>query len=257
MIDIHFHIVPGVDDGPKTLEDSQQILEMASRDGIKKIVASSHRNHPLDFKPTTDYESSFKTVEALVAQKFPEMMVYRGAELYIRDGFEDILDTLLYDFTLNQTRYVLIEFPVGVTITRVIDAVYELGIRDFFPVLAHIERYPVLIDDLSNIERLKDDGAFIQITGEALTGKYGKNVKKKLIKLLKNGSIDFIASDAHSTSRRAPNLSGAYELVVEKTSREEAERIFIENPELLLQGKRIQKREIKKSIIKRLWGDEK
>lgn len=257
MIDIHFHIVPGVDDGPKTLEDSERILEMASRDGIKKIIATSHRNHPQDFKPTIDYESSLKTVQTLVAEKFPEISVFTGAELYIRDGFENILDSLPYNFTLNNTRYVLIEFPVSVDIRTVTDAVYELKIRNFIPILAHIERYPSLIDQPQELEKLKNEGAFIQVTGVALTGKHGKTIKKQLIKLLKNGFIDFIASDTHSTDRRAPNLSGSYELVVEKTSKQEAERIFIENPERLLKGKPIEKKEIKKSILKRLWGDEK
>lgn len=256
MIDIHFHIVPGVDDGPKTLEDSKLMLDMAQSDGIKGIIATSHRNHPIDFKPTTNYEDSFKNIENLVAKDYPNMKVYKGAELYIRDGYHEILDSVPYDFSLNNTRYVLIEFAGQVDYNYVLEAIHELMIRKFIPILAHIERYPTLFEKENRLEVLKDEGAYLQITGKTLTGEYGNIIRKRMTKLVRDGFIDFIASDSHSIDRREPGLKSAYDIVAKLTSVEEANRIFLENPRLLLEGKDIEKKKIKKSILKRLWKHE-
>lgn len=256
MIDIHFHIVPGVDDGPVTLNDSKLMLDMAKADGIKEIIATSHRNHPMDFYPTTDYESSLKNVLKLVSEYYPEMKVYKGAELYIREGYLNILDSMPYDFTLNGTRYVLIEFSVQVDYRTVLDSVYELGIRNFIPVLAHIERYPALFEEKNRLEDLKNEGAYLQITGDTLTGGYGDKIRRRMTRLVKEGFIDFIASDSHSIERRKPSLKGAYDVVEKLTSKSQADLIFIENPRLLLEGKNIKKIETKKSILKRLWKHE-
>lgn len=254
MIDMHCHIVPGVDDGPDTVEESKQMIEMMYNDGIQAVIATSHRNHPIDFKPTVDYESSLERVKAVALEIHPGFGIYSGAELYVRDGYLDILDSKMYDFTLNKTEYVLIEFPTDADYETISDAVYELDIRGYKPILAHIDKYRALWTDFGLIEKLREDGAYIQITASTLIGKYGKSLKKKMRKLVKEGYVDFIASDGHSSVKRRPLLKRSYRVVSRICSKEEAERIFFANQIAVLEGGKILQREIRKPIFGFFYG---
>jgi protein-tyrosine phosphatase len=247
MIDIHCHVIPYVDDGATSLEEALKMLEMAKEDGIEQVIVTPHYNHPMDFKSTQSIEASFKIVEAEVKKWFPKMKIYLGAEFYVRENYLYILDNLPCEIRMNQTNYILIEFPRNVKKQQVIEAIYEFKIRGYEPIIAHIEMYPHLIQDLRTIEELKKEGAHIQITGSSLLGKQGKENMLLIRKLLQIGLIDFIATDAHGENKRRMRLKKAYQMVQRLVSDEEAKRIFEKNPQALLEGKRLYKPKVRKT----------
>jgi protein-tyrosine phosphatase len=249
MIDIHCHVVPEVDDGPSSIEEAEKMLDIMYEDGIRGVIATSHRNHPLDFSPASDYESSLERVKKLAKTKYPDMEIYSGAEFYVRDGYLDVLDSNPYDLTLNKTKYVLLEFEAGADYETVSDAVYEFKIRKYKPVLAHIDKYQALYEDFDSIEKLRKEGAYIQVTGATLVGKYGNSLKKKMIKLLKGGYIDFIGTDGHSPEKRRPLLRRSYKVVEKYCSKVEAERIFVKNPASLIEDGSIIRMSLRKPVF--------
>ncbi|OHW61887.1 tyrosine-protein phosphatase CpsB [Andreesenia angusta] len=243
MIDIHCHIVPGVDDGPDSAEEAKQMIEMMYNDGIRGVVATSHRNHPLDFGATRVYEESLAEIKSMASELYPGFKIYSGAEFFVRDGYLEILDSPPYDFTIEGTDCVLLEFESDATYEKISDAVYEFTIRGFKPVIAHIDKYRDIWSSEENIEKLRDEGAYIQITGATLVGKYGNTMESTMKKLLKKGHIDFIGSDGHSPEKRKPLLKRAYRVVSRICSRAEADRLFVENPSSMLSGKSVEKKE--------------
>lgn len=250
MIDIHCHIVPGVDDGPDTVEEAEHMIEMMYGDGIRGVIATSHRNHNLDFGASRVYEESLEEIRGISSIRYPDFKIYSGAEFFVREGYLDIVDNRPYEIRIEGTDYVLIEFESDASYEFISDAVYEFTIRGFRPIIAHIDKYRSIWCSEENIEQLRSDGAYIQITGSTLVGKYGKTMKKSMRKLVKRGYIDFIGSDGHSPERRKPLLKRSYKVVNRICSKSEAERIFAENPKAMLSGEAVKKRE-PRSLV---WG---
>lgn len=243
MIDIHCHIVPGVDDGPSSVEEAKQMIDIMYSDGIRGVVATSHRNHPLDFGAKELYEDSLEEIRRVASSIYPDFKIYSGAEFFVRDGYLEILDNPPYDFKIEGTDCVLLEFDSESNYEIISDAVYEFSIRGFCPIIAHIDKYRDIWSSEEKIERLRSEGAYIQITGATLVGKYGNTMENTMKKLVKKGYIDFIGSDGHSPERRRPLLKRAYRVVRRICSGAEADRIFVENPKKLLSGETVKKKE--------------
>jgi protein-tyrosine phosphatase len=243
MIDIHCHIVPGVDDGPSSVEEAKQMIDMMYSDGIRGVVATSHRNHPLDFGAKRVYEESLEEIRRISSRLYPDFRIYSGAEFFVRDGYLEILDNPPYDFRIEGTDCVLLEFDSESSYEAIADAVYEFTIRGLRPIIAHIDKYRDIWSSEEKIEKLRREGAYIQITGATLVGKYGKTMESAMKKLVKKGHIDFIGSDGHSPDRRRPLLNRDYRVVRRICSRAEADRIFVENPKTMLSGKVVKKKE--------------
>ena len=249
MIDLHCHILPQVDDGSGSLDESMKMIDIAYSDGIRQIVATPHRNHPVDFKTNENIEEAFKLLFSEVGKKYSDMHLYPGAELFITKDFIDVLDNKPYDFTINNSRYVLIEFDVSASFSFIQDAIHELKVRGFIPILAHVEYYAALFDNAQRIRSLKDEGVAIQITSSNLTGKNGKKMQRFLEGLLSMGLVDIVSSDAHKSSFRRPLLKEAYNLTLQLTDEMEAKRIFIDNQQAVINNGLLIKSSIKKPDI--------
>ena len=240
MIDIHCHILPSVDDGPDTLEDSLKMIEVAYKDGIRTIIATPHINHHIDFKGKMTIEESFFNLKKEVNERFKDLNIYLGSELYVSDGYLDIAEKNKEKIAINQNQYLLVEFQRNIDFDKILEAVHELRIRGYLPIIAHIEVYPCLMD-CKKIEKLKSEGAYIQITGSSILGKQGKETASYLKSLITSSLVDFVASDGHSEKRRRPLLSNAREAVVKYTSEKNAKIIFEENPQKVIDGVVIEK----------------
>jgi len=237
MIDIHIHILPDIDDGPISMEESMEMVRIAWEEGIRKMIVTPHRNHPSDFKRETEIEDTFFSFRQKVKIDYPELEIYLGTELFIREGYMEILDLQPYSMTLHQSRYTLIEFSRDVSSDYIQNAVFELKIRGYVPILAHVEFYEALLNRPDLIQMLKDEGAFIQVTAACFTGKKGRTIKKFAGLLLKKGLIDFIATDAHHSNYRRPLLKDAYLLVRKLSGEKEAHRIFFANPQNVIDNR--------------------
>jgi protein-tyrosine phosphatase len=235
MIDVHCHIIPGVDDGPDKIEKAIEMLKMAERDGIRKIIATPHHNHPLGY-PNGNVEEGFETLKAAAIEASIDVDLYLGAEQYI--GKEEVFKT--FDaYPLFGSRYLLVEFKTHIDLESLLTIIYELRVKGFWPIVAHVEMYPTIIHNDDSITRIKAEGGLIQITASSLTGAVGKKIAAKLMNAVRRGQVDFIASDAHGLNQRPPILSVARRTVQKNATMEIANRIFSDNPTKLMLGEEI------------------
>lgn len=239
MIDIHCHLLPNVDDGPTTHEDAMKMVDMAYADGIRCAVVTPHRNHPFDFKTELPIEAIYKQFRSEVVKKYPDFGVVLGAELFIASNYMQILTEKPYDFTIANTNYVLIEFPRNISIREMHNVIHELIIRGYRPIIAHVEMYPALMKNIDHMRSVRNDGAYLQITGSSLLGKQGSEIAAFLRKMVRVGLVDFVASDGHLPNKRRPLLNDAFKAVRALIGDKEAERIFHQNPKLMISDRHI------------------
>jgi protein-tyrosine phosphatase len=251
MIDLHCHILPQVDDGSGSLEESMRMVDVAYNDGIRQIIATPHRNHPVDFKYQGNIEDAFQVLASEVKKQYPDMQLFLGSELYITNDYIDILDNRPYDFTINGSKYVLIEFDVSASFSFIQDAIHELKVRGFIPILAHVEYYETLFDNPDRINILIDEGVAIQVTSSNLTGKNGKKMQTFVKGLISIGLVDFVSSDAHKSTFRRPLLKDAYNLTVGCVGEDEAKRIFYDNQQAVIDNGFLMKSSLKQTNGKR------
>lgn len=210
MIDLHSHILHGIDDGPKSMEESLAICRIAALDGIKKIVATPHI-YPGVYN--NNRENILKKVEQLnklIREEGISLDVLPGADVY----FTPLLFSHLNDeeyITINNTRYLLIEFPQVLPV-KCEDLIFKLRAKDYIPIISHPERNFDLQRNPDRLRRLIELGAVAQLTAMSLTGGFGYRAKNCAEYLLIQDLIQVIATDAHSVDRRPPILSGAVKI---------------------------------------------
>ena len=236
MFDTHCHILPMVDDGSSSLQESLNMIKIAYDDGVIAILATPHKNHPIDFRPQNTAEESFELLRSAVMDMYPDFELYLGAEFYITDDYLSVLEKNENELVTGNSRYILIEFDRGVRYQHMSGVVHELKVRGLRPIIAHAEMYSALTDSPENVYRLKDQGALIQLTAASIEGKRGSRITSFCEDLIKNSAVDFAASDAHGEQRRKPLLSSAYRKVEEFAGKEAADRLFIINPRLMVSG---------------------
>ena len=247
MFDTHCHILPMVDDGSSSLQESLNMIKIAYDDGVRAILATPHKNHPIDFRPQNTAEESFELLRSAVMDMYPDFELYLGAEFYITDDYLSVLEKNENELVTGNSRYILIEFDRGVRYQHMSGVVHELKVRGLRPIIAHAEMYSALTDSPENVYRLKDQGALIQLTAASIEGKRGSRITSFCEDLIKNSAVDFAASDAHGEQRRKPLLSSAYKKVTELAGKDAADRMFVINPQLMISGQEIKTSQIQKS----------
>ena len=250
MIDIHCHILPKVDDGPKSLDESKKMIDMAYEDGIRGIVLTPHFNHPIDFKASLAVEEAYGLVKAYVEEKYGDLSLYLGAEVYIEKDYHRSIERIEDIHRINNSSYVLMEFPRDIKKEVIIEIIHEAKIRGIRPVIAHIEMYEDIVKNIDCMEKIKLEGALIQVTASSLMGKQGLKIRDFIRKAISKGYVDVIASDAHGDRKRRPRLGEAYEYVNKNYSQEVADKLFIKNPSLLIGDLEIPKFKIRASKSK-------
>lgn len=237
LVDIHCHLLAGVDDGPRDLSESMKMVDLMYREGIREVIATSHYNHTIDFKPSMAYDESMALLREEVAKLYSDFTIYPGAEFRVRENYLDLIDADDSRILLNKGKYILIELQDDVSQKKVLDILYEINLRGYIPIIAHVERYELIYKDESFLRQVREQGACIQMSSKLVTERF--KPARKLKKFLKKGYIDFIASDGHSYDRRRPLLRGAFEEVSRLSSQDLARTIFIKNPRWLLEGRDI------------------
>lgn len=237
FIDIHTHILFGVDDGAPDARTSEQMLDTAYSEGIRKIVATPHYHPGKCLMPYEEIKKQFDIFKEMAHSKYPDMEFYLGREIYYTSEIteqENLLDTLL----MNGTKYVLVEYYPAVEFSYIRASVNNIIMMGYIPIVAHVERYICHIKDWTLIEELRDMGAVIQINAGSVTGQTGTGsaVKKFVKKLLSNGYVDVIGTDAHSTTRRAPRIKEAAEYIAKKYGIDYAKKVLYDNAEKILKG---------------------
>lgn len=231
LIDLHCHILPGVDDGAKDMAEALAMIDMARADGTAALVLTPHyRGRFRQNKP-----QMLREVFEDLRQKTPGMQLYLANEA----GYERELTDKLAEgrvLTVGGSRYVLLELPMDVEPSQALSAVREVADQAFIPILAHVERYDVFLRNKHLLDRMLDMGALIQINADSVLGRQGLAAKRLCHWLLKSRRAHFVASDCHDLKYRPPKLRECFDYVTKKYGEEYAAALFRENARVVLTG---------------------
>lgn len=226
MIDIHHHLLFGTDDGPKDIDSSVRQAQVAAADGITHIVCTPHANDTWDFNPERNQER----VEAIRGRIGSLVTLGLGCDFHL--SYDNIEDALHHPtkFTINQGKYLLVEFAEFMIPQSIGDTFYEFSVKGIRPIVTHPERNPILQKEHQRMAEWLRTGCLVQITASSLNGRFGKRAQVLAWELLEKNWVHFIATDAHNVEGRPPAMRAAYELIARKYGEGTAERLCVKNP---------------------------
>ncbi len=233
MVDLHCHILPGFDDGAKSMEDSLAMAEDAIADGITHIVATPHAS--------ADYSFNFKNVCAALK----ELNSRLGGRVTLASGCDfhlnhENLIALRKDarpYCINQKEYLLVEFN-DFSIPPALDqTLHELRLSDIRPIVTHPERNGILRTHPDRLRKWIEQGCYVQVTAGSLAGVFGPASQQHAWRWLGRGMVHFISSDAHNTARRPLKLKFAYDAIAAQMGEECARALLIDNPMAAFEGR--------------------
>ncbi|WP_323703217.1 tyrosine-protein phosphatase [Mammaliicoccus sp. Dog046] len=237
MIDIHNHLIVGVDDGAQTDEDFISLIEQAHDQGITGIVLTPHHLHPRYDNSFADVTKAVEELKQRQEVKDLNIDLYPGQEIRITDKILDEIDQHKLS-GLNHSKYLLIELPSNEVPHYTKHLLFEIQARGFIPIIAHPERNKAIAKDINLLYELINNGSLSQLTASSLIGTHGKNLQKLSIQMLEHNLVHFIASDAHHSERRPFSMDGLFGN--SKTKHYEPEiKQLLNNNENLIQDKDI------------------
>lgn len=236
-IDMHCHILPEVDDGAGSIEETVQMLHIAYQEGIRCIIATPH-HHPRRGKTSPEILRKRLTLVRREAKKIDEKFrVYLGNEVFFG---QDIPSKLKAGeaLSMNKRACVLLEFSPSDNFSYIQQGIQSVQMAGYDVILAHSERYLCLLDDIELAEYLWNMGALIQVNASSITGGAGRTVKKFVRQLLARQMIHCVGTDAHGIEHREPRMKKAAEYVERKYGEEYMRRIFFSNAKELLRKRK-------------------
>ncbi len=234
MIDIHCHLLPEVDDGPKSWDIAVEMCRMAVADGITHSVATPHANDRYHY----DREFLSGLLDQLREKAGSDLPLQLSLGCDFHLSFENLERVLEqpHTYTIGETNYLLIELSNFSVPTRLGDCFTRLGDRGLTPILTHPERNPILQQTPQRILEWAEQGCLVQVTASSLTGFWGERPEIIARWLLDRSAVHILASDAHDTRRRIPNLSAARAVVEDIVGAEYADALVEGNPGAIVQG---------------------
>ena len=233
MVDVHCHILPGLDDGPEDMELSLAMAESAIADGITHVVATPHSSDEYIFS----YPRVRELRDQLQSKIGDRLILATGCDFHLSP--ENLTDLRLdaQRFCINQRDCLLVEFN-EYSIPPVMDqTLHEIQLLGLRPVITHPERNAILRSQTDRLARWVRLGCFIQVTAGSLTGNFGPGTQKFAWRCMANGLVHIIASDAHNMRGRPLKLQPAFDAVREKFGEEMARALFVENPMAAFDGR--------------------
>lgn len=238
MIDLHTHILPGIDDGSRNLEESLEMCRIAAVGGTRGIVATSHGN--LGPKPLTpeDYKNAYRLLKQELVRADIPIRLYSGMEIFMT---ADVVSGLRAGelLTLNETKYILIEFDFREEPWMAEEYLHMLEEAGYTPVIAHVERYYFIQREPEIIYDWVQRGYVIQVNKGSPLGAFGKKERDIAISLLEHNLVHVIASDAHGTQHRTPNMTNIVRFLGETIGNKYRNLVLNENPARILSGEEI------------------
>lgn len=240
MIDIHLHILPGVDDGSQTLDESIKMARIALESGVDQIIATPHCNHPsrsLGY-PAAELKQRADLFRAELKKSGIPLKICDGMEIYVDESAGRLIrEGKLHG--LNHGKYYLIEFPFDAEPSWIDDRLDEIASPDVIPLIAHVERYYCAQRDPQLIYRWLRGGCEIQVNQGSFFGTFGRAARKTATTALENGLVTCIASDAHGAEERSPWMKDIDNYLRKYYNNKVADLLLKEYPELILNSKRV------------------
>lgn len=237
MVDLHFHCLPGIDDGPDDTAVALEMCRLAALDGCEAVIATPHQHHPL-------WENAHREGLRRLARELDHSLggrprVFAGAE--IRVGLETLhaIDQLPDGelMPLADSRYLLLELSRDGLGPDPVEIVHEVVVAGWRAIIAHPELYPWLWERPEVVTGLLEAGALLQVTAMSVTGGMGRRPQAFCDRLIGDGMVHFVASDAHGVSRRPPGLSAARTYITQKWGEPVARALLNDNPRAVIEDR--------------------
>jgi protein-tyrosine phosphatase len=232
MVDIHCHILPETDDGPKTWEAAEEMLRIAAADGIEHIVATPHA----DDQYTFDRAQCSATLERLRGNAPKSMQFSLGCDFHF--SYDNVQDALVHParYVIGATPYLLLEFSDYAISPVLLDVLGRMREAGLVPVITHPERNLLMQRSPGEVLRLVECGCPVQVTASSVTGGWGEGARRAALWLLEHDAVHALASDAHSPQHRPPRLSSAREAVAQHVGGDVARALVEDNPRAIIAG---------------------
>lgn len=230
MVDIHSHILPDVDDGPKTWDVCVQMCSMAAADGITHMVAAPHANDRWQYH-RDHLKGLLENLQAIIG---PVPKLTLGCDFHL--SYENLQDAYGNPsrYVIGETRYLLVEFSNYSIPRHAIDSLVKLGDLGVTAIITHPERNPILRENLQQVVEWAEQGCAVQMTGSALTGIWGERTRRAAQWLLERQAVHVLATDAHDLEKRPPILSTARDAAADICGEEVADALVEANPQAIL-----------------------
>lgn len=240
MIDIHCHILPGIDDGAMDSLESQKICSLAANLGCQAMIATPHQRHPGWWN--TEPRKLDILLDRLQKQVGDSLDLYLGAEIRVGQGFMHDLEAFDNSGLVSMagSDYLLLEFERRHLSVDPIEVVQEVKAAGWRPIVAHPEFIGPISEDLQLTRDLVEVGALLQVTAMSVTGNFGLEPKRYVASLLDADLVHFVASDCHGLRRRPPGLRNAFSKIKANWGEELAQRLTTENPRAVIENRPVE-----------------
>lgn len=236
FIDLHCHVLPGLDDGAQTMEESLTMLRQAEKAGFSGLIMTPHHHIRRGMASPEQIKAALAVMQEHIDAEGLSLRLYPGNELYYaHDSVEKLSRGEV--LTLAGSNYVLTEFSFGATFQEIRQGLLELSQAGYYPVLAHIERYECMTDAPQLCGELYDMGVYIQVNAGSFLGDAGRKPKKLVSMLLKEDLIHFVGTDAHDTKKRSPEIERCVKYIKKKAGEETVERLLRKNAQAVLENR--------------------
>lgn len=236
MIDIHHHLLWGLDDGATSVETSLAMARMAADDGITHVVCTPHANAQYEYDPE-GVAAQIAELQGLLDRENIALKLGRGCDFHLSFDNIELAQAEPARFSINGLGYLLVELPDYGLPTGLTEVFYQMQIAGMTPILTHPERNKTLQTDQSKLLEWMRGGLLIQVTAGSVVGRMGKRAEKMAHELLSNRWVHFLATDAHNTSSRPPLMHEAFEAVAKKYGPDYAHLLCTSNPLAAFMGK--------------------
>ena len=233
MIDVHCHILSGMDDGATSFEESLAMARMAIADGITHVVATPHANGEFRF----NYERVKSAARQLQEAVGEQLQLATGCDFHLNPENLAALNSRPAAFCIHQKDCLLVEFNEFAIPQAMDQTLYEIQLAGIRPIVTHPERNAVLRSHPERLEKWIRNGCFVQVTAGSLLGVFGPGPQKASLDWIARGLVHLVASDAHNTTSRPQKLRAAYKVVHKEFGLAEAEALFADNPLAAFEGR--------------------
>ncbi len=236
--DIKSHIIPEFDDGPVDIDQSLEILILAEKSGISKIIATPHyENLLIHNKNFSHVEEYVEKLNILVHKHDIDINIFSGMTLNFTEKIIDIIDSEAQNFSLNKTRFFLIESTFNYFDENNLKIIEKFRDKRLYPIISHPERNNYLRKNYKILEEIISLGALIQISSDSIMGNYGVMSKRFALDIIEKKHATCISSEIHNKDKiMSPNLNQSYEIISKLFGKNVSNKLFISNPQLILDG---------------------
>ena len=234
MIDVHAHILPQVDDGSGSIEETLSMLSISYAEGFRTVIATPHYIPGSSHKNTTELKESLDRVREAAKERFPDLFLCLGQEVYYFDGIVEALrkgEAL----TMAGSQYVLVEFPIQISWKAMYQGMRNLLNGGYHPIAAHVERYGALQEE-ARLQELKQAGVMLQMNYHSLEGSPLNRRARWCRKQILNGTIDLLGTDCHHAKMRSPEITEAMRWLEKKCPQERIQELVQQKAEEIIKN---------------------